>query len=167
MKISIIAALGEDNSLGKGGDLCWKISEDLNYFKSITRGEVVIMGRKTWESLPIKPLPDRRNIVLTRQKNYEAPGAEVYDFLTGALDALEKEGIEKVFIIGGGEVYKKALPKASTLHLTRIYEKCPEADTFFPEFIGKDWNLFTYSNLKEEKGIKYRYQTWIKYGNTN
>ena len=162
MNISIIAALGEDNSLGKNGELCWKISEDLKYFRELTLGEVVIMGRKTWESLHSKPLPGRRNIVLTRQKDYKADGAEVFDFLTGALDSLEKEGIERVYIIGGGEIYRQSIGRASTLHLTRIYQSCPEADTFFPEFIKDGWKLFTFSDIQGENKLKYRYQTWIR-----
>ena len=162
MNIIIIAAIGEDNSLGKNGELCWKISDDLQCFKDMTFGETIIMGRKTWESLPTRPLPGRRNIVLTRQKDYQAPGAEVFDFLTGALDSLEKEGMDRVFIIGGGEVYRQSIGRASTLHITRIYESCSETDTFFPEFSEKEWKLFTLSNTREEKGIKYRYETWIK-----
>lgn len=165
MNIDIIAAIGEDNSLGRGGDLCWKISEDLKYFKELTLGGVVIMGRKTWESLPIKPLPGRRNIIITRNKNYQTQGGEIFGSLEEAFKTLEKEGLEKVYVIGGGEIYRQSIGRASTLHLTKIYQRCPEADTFFPEYLNEDWTLYANSSPREENGLKFKFQTWIRNGN--
>lgn len=134
--IVLITALGENSEIGGKGKLLWKIPEDLKNFKEATTGKTVIMGRKTWESLPVKPLPNRRNIIITRDPNYKASGAVVYNNLE---DALKEDG--EICIIGGGEIYKQALPYANLLRLTRIYETFPEADTFFPEFSEDEWEL--------------------------
>lgn len=160
MIITLVASLGEDGSIGKSGKLLWKIPEDLQYFKELTVGGVVIMGRKTWESLPVRPLPERRNIVITRNPNYSAPGGEVFGDLRDALRNLKEEGI--VHIIGGGEIYRQSINLADTLHLTRAYQVHPEADTFFP-ILGDQWNLFSYGDRIESKeGIEYRFETWFK-----
>lgn len=124
--INLIVAIGEDGAIGKNGDLIWKIPEDLKRFKSLTTGHPVIMGRKTWESLPKRPLPNRRNIVITHQKNYVADGAEVVNSVSEAIDLTREE---EPFIIGGAEIYKTAMPYITHFHLTKIFSKSPEADT--------------------------------------
>lgn len=130
MNISMIAAVGRNLELGKANDLIWHFKEDMKFFKQTTIGNTVIMGRKTFESLP-KPLADRQNIVITNNKNYTAEGADVVFSLD---EALEKCKNENVFIIGGGKIYGEFLPRASKLYLTEINDTCADADTYFPAF---------------------------------
>ena len=136
-KISLIAALSsEHRGIGTQGELLWRISEDLVRFKKLTDGHPVIMGRKTWESLPEKfrPLPNRTNIIITRNSSYEAAGATLASSLEEAFSAASKAaGAEEVFVIGGGELYKEALPRADRLYLTLVNDT-KDADTFFPEY---------------------------------
>lgn len=130
MSLSIIAAIGKNNELGRNNDLIWHFKEDMRFFKETTMGHSVIMGRKTFESLP-KALPGRRNIVITANRDYTAEGADVVYSLEEAV-ALAGEG--EAFIIGGGSIYTAALPQCDKLYLTEIEAEYPEADTFFPSF---------------------------------
>jgi len=130
MGVSIIAAVGKNNELGKNNDLIWHFREDMQYFKKTTMGATVIMGRKTFESLP-KALPNRRNIVVSSNREYSAEGAET---ACSAQKALELAKGEKVFIIGGASIYKAFLPCANEIYLTEIQAACDDADTYFPEF---------------------------------
>jgi dihydrofolate reductase len=136
-KISLIAALGSTTrALGKEGQLLWNIPEDMQRFKKITMGHPVIMGRKTWESIPLKyrPLPGRANFVVTRQKEYLAEGAVVCASFEDSLEkAHDSVGSDEIFVIGGGELYALALPIASRLYLTLVKDETP-GDTFFPEY---------------------------------
>ena len=135
--ISLIAAIGRNRELGKGGELLWRLPDDMKRFKEITTGHPVIMGRKTWESIPEKfrPLPGRTNIVVTRQSGYEAAGAVVVDSLESARAAAARAvGSDEIFIIGGGELYAAALPFAHRLYLTFVDASVPDADTFFPVY---------------------------------
>ena len=134
--VSLIAAMSENRVIGKGNALPWQLPEDLKRFRQITKGHPVVMGRKTYESIG-RPLPDRLNLVITRQSDWHAPGVEVFGSLDAALDraldvAVEK-GLSEVFIIGGGEIYAQALPRAQRLHLTRVAAQI-EGDAFFPVF---------------------------------
>lgn len=135
MQKIIIAALDEQRGLGYKGNLLTHISEDLKRFKKLTTGHTIIMGRKTWDSLPKKPLPDRTHIIVTRQKNFSFTHERVYvvQSIENAFELCANQAKEKVFIIGGGEIYSIALPYADTLELTHIHQTF-EADTFFPEF---------------------------------
>lgn len=138
-KLTIIAAVGEDNSLGKDNDLIWHLSKDLKRFKDLTSGHHIIMGRKTFESFQ-KPLPNRTHIVITRQENYEVPnGVIVVHNLNDALDAARSD--HKPYIIGGGEIYKQALPLADEIELTRVHAEFENADTFFPEIDMSRWKI--------------------------
>lgn len=135
-RISIIAAIGKERELGFRGKLLWHLPDDLRRFKRLTMGHPIIMGRKTWESLPTKfrPLPGRTNIVVTRQTGYKAPGATVADSFEHARAAAARaRGAEEVFVIGGGELYREALPLADRLYLTLVNDTA-EADTFFPSY---------------------------------
>jgi dihydrofolate reductase len=161
--ISLIAAIGAGNrALGKDGQLLWQIPDDLKRFKAITSGHPVIMGRKTWESLPEKfrPLPGRLNIVVTRQEGYEATGAEVCASLETALAMAQgthaAEGGMEVFVIGGGELYKEALTFADKLYLTLIDEE-KEGDVFFPEY-EQTFTKILFEESREYNGLRYR---WI------
>ena len=134
-RISLIAAIGRNRELGKDGELLWRLPDDMRRFKELTIGHPVIMGRKTWESLPEKfrPLPERTNIVVTRWAGYAA-NATVADSLSGAfLAAAGAPGADETFIIGGGELYAAALPYATRLYLTLVDAEA-EADTFFPPY---------------------------------
>lgn len=135
MLISIIAAIGKNNELGKDNQLLWNIPEDMKHFRDTTRGHVVIMGRKTFESIG-KALPNRRNIVITRDANYSKDGVDVTNSLEEAIRLCENS--EEVFIIGGGEIYKQALPFASKLYITHVHKEY-DADKFFPEIKESDW----------------------------
>jgi len=130
--LSLIAAIGKNRELGLKGKLLWQLPDDMQRFKEVTTGHPIIMGRKTWESLPerFRPLPGRTNIVVTHQAGYEAPGAVIVDSLPAARDAA---GSGEVFVIGGGELYREALPFADRLYLTLV-GVAAHADTFFPPF---------------------------------
>lgn len=130
MTISIIAAVGKNLELGRNNDLIWHFKEDMSFFKETTMGSTVIMGRKTFESLP-KALPRRQNIVISTNNDYNATGALV---VTNTQQALDKAENESVFIIGGGNIYAQYLPIADKLYLTEIEAQCDDADTFFPPF---------------------------------
>jgi len=135
MIISLIAVLGKNNEIGKGNELLCHLPADLKRFKAITSGHTIIMGRKTFESLPNGPLPNRRNIVVSRNKQLLIEGAEVYPSLDYAL--LKTIDETEVFITGGAQIYTQALPIADKLYITRIHTAFPEADAFFP---AVDWN---------------------------
>jgi dihydrofolate reductase len=137
MTISIIAATGKNNEIGKNGDLLCHLPADLKHFKEITSGNVVVMGRKTFESLPQGPLPNRRNIVVSRNVDLKIEGAEVYPSLDYAFIRLIDEN--EVFIIGGAQIYEQILPIADKLYLTKIHADFPEADTFFPKIDFSVW----------------------------
>ncbi len=140
MIISMIAAMGSNRVIGKNNDIPWHLPDDFQYFKDSTKGHYVLMGRKNFESLPprFKPLPDRPNVVITRNKQYEAKGAQVVYSLEEALQVAEIAGEEEVFIIGGGEIYRLGLEFAERIYLTEI-ESEYEGDTYFPEFDKNSW----------------------------
>lgn len=127
--INVIVAATLDGAIGLRGDMLYYIRPDLQRFKALTTGHTVIMGRKTFESLPKGALPNRRNIVITRRADFSAPGAEVAHSLQQALDMAEGE---EIFIIGGESIYRAAMPMAQRLYLTQINAERPDADTFFP-----------------------------------
>lgn len=135
--LSIIVALAENGAIGKQQQLLCHLPEDLKRFKKITVGHPVIMGRKTFESLPNGALPNRMNIVLTRSERVSFAGAVTCDSLEKALKLCKEE--DEVFVIGGAAVYKSVLERADKLYLTRIHHSFEEADTFFPEIEEADW----------------------------
>lgn len=138
--IAAIVAVADDNAIGRKGDLLCHLPDDLKHFKQLTLGHPVVMGRRTYESFPRRPLPGRRNIVITRQKGYAPEGATVVHSLAEALQAAGgDEG--QVFIIGGAQVYRQAMPLVNTLYLTRIHARFPDADTFFPDIDPEQWTV--------------------------
>jgi len=154
-KISLIAAISENNALGKDNKLIFKIPEDMKRFKEITSGHPIIMGRKTFESIG-RPLPNRTNIVVTRDKNYKAEGCEVAHSLNEALRVAKRNppvGGE-IFVIGGGQIYKEAIGIANKLYLTLVEGKY-EADTFFPDY--SDFKKVVFEELHESAGYKYKF----------
>lgn len=132
-----VVAMGRDRSIGRQGGIPWHIREDLKRFKALTLGHPVIMGRKTWESLPKRPLPGRRNIVVTRNEAYQAPGAETAPSVEAAV-AMCRPAEEPV-IIGGEQVYRQALPYCTRLYVTAVDTEVPDADAFFPGLSPEEW----------------------------
>lgn len=146
MIVSLIAAIGKNSELGKGNDLVWRLPRDQKFFRETTMGHPVIMGRKTFDSLgtseagePGRPLPKRRNIVVTRDKNYKRNDIEVVHSLKEALDLFKNKN-EEIFVIGGGELFKQAIEVADKLYITHIEAENKKADVFFPEIIPIVWN---------------------------
>ena len=137
-EIVIIAAVAKNRVIGKDNQLLWNIPEDMAHFKALTAGHTVIMGRKTWESLPprFRPLPRRRNIVITPQSDFAAPGAET-GHSPEAANTLEKSD-KTVFIIGGAEIYAQAMTLADRLEITEV-DLDLEGDSWFPEIVAVDW----------------------------
>lgn len=148
MKISLIVAVAEDRAIGDKGNLLWHLSSDLKRFKAITTGHTIIMGRKTYDSLPNGALPNRRNIVISRQLK-SLKDAEVYSDIDEALKAASDE--DTVYIIGGGEIYKKTFPRADELHITLVHKSYPEADTRFPEWKLTDWNILKQERIDQDE----------------
>ncbi|MDR1809801.1 MAG: dihydrofolate reductase, partial [Prevotella sp.] len=128
MLISIIAAIDENNAIGRNNKLLCHLPNDLKYFKSVTQGHTVIMGRKTFETLPNGALPNRRNIVISRNLSFRPEGCEVFQSLETAIDACRDE--DEAFVIGGGSIYKAALPMADKLYITLIHYTFAASDTF-------------------------------------
>jgi dihydrofolate reductase len=135
-RISFVVAVSRNGVIGRAGGLPWHVSTDLKRFKAITMGKPLIMGRKTWESLPKKPLPGRPNIVVTRQKNYRAEGAIVVSDIPSALAAAGQ--VEEICVIGGGEIFDMFLPQTDCIYLTEVDLEV-EGDTYFPSLDPKQW----------------------------
>lgn len=157
MSISLILSVGKNNEIGRGNELIWHFHTDMKFFRETTTGNTVIMGRKTFESLP-KVLPNRRNIVISSDQALKIDGAEVVHSVEEALDAAKGDTI---FVIGGGKIYAEFLPFADQIYLTEIDDECPEADTFFPQF---DKSLYTREVLAEheEDGIAFSHVLYTK-----
>ena len=153
--ISIIVAIGKNNEIGKGNALLWHMPADMKYFRETTRGHTVVMGRKTFESMD-RPLPNRKNIVITRDKEYKREGIEVVHSLEEAL-ALLKGSKEEIFIIGGAEIYKQAINLADKLYITHIDGEDKEADTFFPEIIPIVWNEVSHEEHEADEKNPHNY----------
>ncbi len=166
-QIIIIAAAAENNVIGKDNDIPWHIKEDFQHFKNKTKGFPCIMGRKTFESLPVKPLPNRENIVLTRS-NFTHEGVTTFNNFNQAIEYCKK--FEKIFIIGGSAIYKLGLEVADTIELTRIH-KPYEGDTYFPEIDFLKWSLINQEehediDLKSKEIIKFTFLTYIRKQNS-
>jgi len=153
--ISIIVAVSEDWGIGKNNELLWHISEDLKRFKRLTTGNSIIMGKRTWESLPRKPLPGRKNIVLTDNPAEKIENAITAYSIDDAIGKCEKG--EEIFIIGGGSIYRQFMPVADRLYITHVHKKAP-ADIYFPEIDLKLWKITEKEEFKsEENSIPYTY----------
>jgi len=158
-RISQIAAIGRNRGLGKDNDLIYRIDEDMRRFRSLTKGHVIVMGRKTFDSIPGAPLPNRVNIVVTRQKDWSREGVIVVPSIEEALEKAREAEQEEVFVIGGGEIYAQALPFTDRLYLTIVDDERP-ADAFFPEY-GAFARVIE-DEPHEENGTKYRFVTLEK-----
>lgn len=160
-QICAIVAMGDNFEIGFNGDLIWHIKEDLKRFKRLTMGHPVIMGRKTRESLP-KALPGRTNIVITRNTDYTAADSLIAHSLEEALEiAKEAEGADKIFIIGGGQIYEEAFPLLDSLEITHVFDSPQDVDTFFPEVTIDDWELTEKSEIFETSdGLRYGFESF-------
>ena len=139
MLVSLIVAMDEKGGIGYRGGLPWRLSADLRRFKQITMGHHIVMGRKTYESIA-RPLPGRITVIITRNARFVAPGCLTAASLEEALRIAERQGDEEAFVIGGGEIFTEALPKADRIYLTRVHT-VTDADTFFPNFVIEDWDI--------------------------
>ena len=160
MIISLIAARSKNNVIGKDNDLPWRLPADMKYFMNTTKGHVVIMGRKNWESLPNGALKNRTNIVITRSKQYQAEGALVMHHLEDALQYAFDQKEEEVFIIGGAQIYKIGLNIADRLYLTEIDLEV-EGDTFFPSFDLANWKRTQQTDYMPDDRNAYAYSFQI------
>lgn len=168
MSLSIIVACAQNMAIGKNNDLLWHISDDLKRFKSLTSGHAVLMGRNTFDSLPKKPLPKRRNIVITHNPDFSY---QIPDTATGTLEVvhsiqealLQTQGEEEVFVIGGAAIYQQLLPLADKLYITWVYQDF-QADVYFPEI---DLNQFERVKITErqqdlESGLWFAYADYVR-----
>lgn len=160
--MNIIAAVDENMGIGYKGELLFNIPEDKKYFKEKTTGNTIIMGRKTFESLPFRPLPDRRNIVLTKNRKLICPGADVCFSVKELSKMLRDTPTEKIFVIGGEEIYRLLLPYCDMAFITKIFAS-KNADKFIHDFDNdKEWYISEQSGIKEYNGLKYRFVTYTK-----
>lgn len=158
-QISIIVAIARNYAIGKDNQLLWHLSDDLKRFKKLTTGHTIIMGRKTFESLPVKPLPDRRSIVISDNINEVLEGCIMAYSINEAID--KADPISENFVIGGGSIYSQFLPIANKLYLTMVHKNF-EADTFFPEIDFNEWLEIEKSEkmIDEKNNLTYSYLTY-------
>ena len=158
--IIIIAAVSENNALGKNNDLVWHLPDDFKRFKELTSGHYIVMGRKTFESFP-KPLPNRTHVIVSRQKNYAPEGCLLANNLEEAIKLCPTN--ENIYIIGGGEIYKQSMAFADVLEITRVHHSF-EADTFFPTIDASIWQLTKeeFHPADEKHRYSFTYQTFLK-----
>lgn len=170
LRLGMIWAEARGGAIGRGGDMPWHLPEDLAHFKRTTLGDPVIMGRRTWESLPgrFRPLPGRTNIVVTRDPGFLAEGAHVVASIDAALETaagagpVAEDGATLAWIMGGGQMYRAAMPLATELVVTRIELDVPDADTFAPE-IGPEWRLVDSGAPATSKtGLEYRFERYLR-----
>jgi dihydrofolate reductase len=159
--ISIIVAISEDLGIGKNNELLWRIPDDLKRFRRLTTGNTVIMGKKTWESLPKRPLPDRVNIVLTDIPGESFEGAVTAYSIEDALDKCDKS--REIFIMGGGSVYWQFMPLADRLYITHVHKKAP-ADIYFPEINTTAWEVVESEDFQggENQDIPCTYTVYMR-----
>ena len=157
-KVTLIAAAGENNELGKDKDLVWHLPDDFKRFKKLTTGHYIIMGRKTFETFP-QLLPNRTHVIITRKKDYSPPGTIVVHSLDEAMEVAKED--PQPFIIGGGEIYKLSLDKADAIELTRVHGTF-DADTHFPEIYEKNWELIAKEEHPADERHKYSF-TYLTY----
>lgn len=160
-EVALIVALGKDLAIGRKGDLIWRLPGDLPRFRRLTTGHPVIMGRRTWLSLPRRPLPGRLNIVVSRDPAFSPEGAVRAASPAEALDACA--GAERAFVIGGGEIYAAMLPLAKRLYLTEVDDVCPDADTHFPPFCREEWEVTEQSaDMHADGDVTFRFTDLLR-----
>ncbi len=167
MKVALIVAMDSERGIGKNNDLMWNLPADMKFFKESTSGQIVVMGRKNYDSIPerFRPLPNRENVVLTRNTEFTAEGCLVFHSLETCLDHYKNETERTVFIIGGGEIYRQALALncVDELFITHV-AKTYGADTFFPEFDESNWSVTTLSShdIDEKHEAAFEIKQYLK-----
>ena len=157
MTVSLVVAAAKNNVIGREGELPWHLPDDLRHFKRLTTGKPIIMGRRTFESIG-RPLPDRHNIVMTRDPDYAAAGCDV---VTSVSDALKLAGDDsEVMVIGGGQVYRDFLPRAGRIYLTRVQAEI-DGDTYFPEIDASDWQLVSSEHHDADEKHAYAFEMMV------
>ncbi len=156
--LSLIAAMDEDRLIGRDNKLPWHLPADLAFFKRTTMGKAIVMGRKTFESIG-KPLPGRRNIVITGNADFQAPGCEIADSIGAAMSLANDD--DEVMLIGGASLYQQTIERATKLYITRIHQSF-EGDTWFPEFDLNDWKEVYREDFDADHSNRYAY-SFIKY----
>ena len=154
MKISLVAAIAQNNAIGKNNELLWHLPADFKHFKETTSCHFILMGRKTFESFP-KPLPNRTHLIITRQKNYNVPdNCFAFASVNDALQFAKQQNQETVYVIGGGEIYKETISIANELVITHVDAVFEDADAFFPE-IASDWKMISEEFHKSDEKNKF------------
>ena len=156
-RVALVLARADNGVIGANDAIPWRIAEDMKRFKAITLGKPIIMGRKTWDSFPKKPLPGRTNIVVTRDANWHAGGAVVAHTLDDALARARSEQPDEIAIIGGAEIYRLALPQAQIIHLTEVHRSFA-GDVTMPPF-GPEWRETAREDHATPEGLRYSYVT--------
>jgi dihydrofolate reductase len=162
MIISLVVAASTNNAIGKNNQLLWRLPNDMKFFKNITWAMPVAMGRKTFEALESKPLNGRLNVVITRQKKFKAAGIVTVDNIDDAIFLAEQNDYKELMVIGGGEIYKAFMPKASKIYITRVHAIFDDADAYFPPIDESKWKLiYNQDFFKDEKhAYDYSFQLW-------
>jgi dihydrofolate reductase len=162
MTISLIAAASENSVIGKDNKLPWHLPTDMKYFKNITWAMPVVMGRKSFDALG-KPLTGRTNIVITRNKNWQADGVQTAQTIDQAIILASRTDAKEIFIIGGGEIFQAALPSADRIYLTRVHENF-DGDAFFPKIKQEEWKLVSNRDCEPDEKNAYAlsFQVWLR-----
>jgi dihydrofolate reductase len=163
MNFSFVVAAAENDAIGKNNDMLWHLPNDLRFFKNMTWAMPVLMGRKTFEALGNKPLKGRANIVITRNKSYKPNGAVVVvNKVKDAVFFAKQNDYKEIMVIGGGEIYKMLLPKATKVYLTRVHASFTEADAFFPSLNEKVWTRTSNQDFDadEKHAYAYSFEVW-------
>lgn len=160
MIISLLVAVSENNVIGKDNTLPWHLPNDLKYFKNLTWGMPILMGRKTFDSIG-KPLPGRKSIVITRNKDWQQAGVDVVHSIEEATGKATSFGVKEIFLIGGAEIFKTALADAGRIYLTRIHQTF-DGDVFFPGISTNEWQLVSerFCEADEKNPYNHTYQVW-------
>lgn len=154
MKISLVAAIAQNNAIGNDNEMLWHLPADFKHFKNTTTGHFILMGRKTFESFP-KPLPNRTHLIITRKKNYNLPeNCYAFASINDALHFAQQHNQKIVYVIGGGEIYKQTIETANELIITHVQQSFTNADTFFPE-ITSGWKIISEEKFKADEKNKY------------
>ena len=158
MNISIIAAVSKNQIIGKDNQLVWNLQKDMKYFSNVTKGHSVIMGRRNWDSIPKKwrPLPQRKNIILSKNKELNIRGATVTNTIEEAIEISRSNNDDEIFIIGGGEIYNLGIPLSDKLYITEIHSKV-DGDTYFPVWNKKEWKEISRITHQKDKNHNHSF----------
>ena len=162
MNFSFVVAAAENDAIGKDNGMLWHLPNDLKFLKNITWAMPVLMGRKSFEALGNKPLNGRANIILTRKKDYKPEGVVVVNNIKDASFFAKQNDYKEIMVLGGGEIYKMLLPKATKIYLTRVHASFPDADTFFPSIDESKWTCPSRQDFDadEKHAYAYSFEVW-------